>query len=269
MTFDLVLGGVGGQGVLSMAYVLDHAAVDAGLQLRQTEVHGMAQRGGAISAFVRMSDGPVLSDIIPEGRAQAVLSVEPLEALRYLNRLDPDGWVVTDVTPLVNMPGYPDPSALLEVLFRLPHLIAADATRLALKAGAMKAQNMVVLGMASPLLPLSVKLLEKHVQGLFAPRGERLVKANLAAFRMGVAAGAMTVELVNRGIPQGVAARVVSRLDFEPAPVTDRVVAAWTERLRRPDGATVAAHLLASRDMLPLDVAVPGSLRGLASTAGA
>jgi len=261
MSFDLVLCGVGGQGVLSMAYVLDHAAVDAGFQLKQTEVHGMAQRGGAISALVRMSEEPVLSDLIPEGQARAVLSVEPLESLRYTKLLHPEGWVVTDVTPLRNIASYPDLGALFEVLFRLPHLVAMDATKLALKSGAMKAQNMVVLGAASSLLPLPVALLEKHVRGLFEPKGERLVNANLAAFRMGQAAGAMTAELVKRGVSQAVAARVVPRLDFEAAPVPDGVVAAWTERLRKPDGPAVAAHVLASVDMLPLEASVAAEMR--------
>jgi indolepyruvate ferredoxin oxidoreductase beta subunit len=260
MNFDLVLAGVGGQGVLSMAYVIDHAAVDSGYQLKQPEVHGMAQRGGAISAYVRMSDGPVLSDIIPDGTAKAVLSVEPLEALRYTKLLAPDGWVVTDVTPLVNMAGYPNPAALFEVLFQLPRLVAVDATKLALKAGAMKAQNMVVVGAASSHLPVSVELLEKHVAGLFTPKGERLVKSNLAAFRMGRAAGALTADLVKRGVPQGVAARVVPRLDVEAAPVPDAVVAAWAERLTKPDGAKVAAQVFASRDMLKLDASLPGTL---------
>ena len=214
MNFDLVLAGVGGQGVLSMAYVIDHAAVDRGFTIKQPEVHGMAQRGGAISAYVRMSDGPVKSDIIPDGTAKAVLSVEPLEALRYTKLLAPDGWVVTDVTPLINMAGYPNPAALFEVLFQVPHLVAVDATKLALKAGAMKAQNMVVVGAASSHLPVPLELLEKHVAGLFAAKGERLVKSNLAAFRMGVAAGAMTSELVKRGVPQGVAAQVFTSRDM-------------------------------------------------------
>lgn len=261
MNFDLVLAGVGGQGVLSMAYVIDHAGVDAGFQLKQPEVHGMAQRGGAISAYVRLSHEQVLSDIIPAGTAKAVLSVEPLEALRYTKLLAPDGWVVTDVTPLINMAGYPNPAALFEVLFQLPHLVAVDATKLALKAGAMKAQNMVVVGAASSHLPVPVELLEKHVAGLFAPKGERLVKANVAAFRMGRAAGAMTEALVQRGVPRPLAARVVPRLDFGPAPVPDAVVAAWAERLGQGDGAKVAARLFASRDVLPLDAAVPATLK--------
>lgn len=261
MNFDLVLAGVGGQGVLSMAYVIDHAAVDAGFHIKQPEVHGMAQRGGAISAYVRMSQEPVASDMIPEGTAKAVLSVEPLEALRYTKLLAPDGWVVTDVTPLINMAGYPNPAALFEVLFRVPHLVAVDATKLALKAGAMKAQNMVVVGAASSHLPVSQAQLEAHVAGLFQAKGERLVKSNLAAFRMGVAAGAMTADLVKRGVPPAVAARVVPRLDFGPEPVPDAVVAAWAERLVKPDGAKVAAQLFQSRDVLALDASIPGTLK--------
>ena len=128
MNFDLVLAGVGGQGVLSIAWVLDHAAHAAGWQLKQSEVHGMAQRGGAVSAFVRLSDAPVASDLIAAGSAALIASVEPLEALRYTGLLRTDGTVVTDVTPMVNIDNYPDHAALYEVLFSVPNIVAVDAT---------------------------------------------------------------------------------------------------------------------------------------------
>jgi indolepyruvate ferredoxin oxidoreductase, beta subunit len=247
MNFDLVLCGVGGQGVLSMAWVIDHAAVAAGFHLKQPEVHGMAQRGGAVSAFVRISDAPVASDLIPDGSAQIVLSVEPMESLRYVKLLRPDGWIVTDVTPLVNVADYPAPQALYDVLFGAPRMIAIDAPRLAHKAGTIKAQNMVMVGAAARLLPVPEKLLEQEVCALFADKGSRIVEANVRAFRMGNAASRFGAALVAGGVPPDVAARVVASLEFEPEPMTDGAAAEWVERLRGPGGRQAAARMFAAR----------------------
>jgi indolepyruvate ferredoxin oxidoreductase beta subunit len=242
MNYDLVLCGVGGQGVLSIAWVIDHAAHEAGLHFKQSEVHGMAQRGGAVSAFVRLSDKAVASDLIATGTASLVLSMEPMEALRYTQLLRPDGWIVTDVTPLEN-DAYPQHDALYKVLFSVPRLVAMDATRLATKAGTVKAQNMVVLGAAASHLPLPLELLERQVNELFAPKGERIVKANINAFRMGAAAARFAAELVAAGVPSGVLARVLPRLIFEPQSVPPASVSAWCERLLAIDGAQTALRL--------------------------
>ena len=247
MNFDLVLCGVGGQGVLSMAWVIDHAAVAAGFHLKQPEVHGMAQRGGAVSAFVRISDAPVASDLIPDGSAQIVLSVEPMESLRYVKLLRPDGWIVTDVTPLVNVADYPAPQALYDVLFGAPRVIAIDAPRLAHKAGTIKAQNMVMVGAVARLLPVPESLLEQEVRTLFADKGSRIVEANVRAFRMGNAASRFGAALVAGGVPADVASRVVASLEFEPEPMADDAVAGWVERLRGPEGREAAARMFAAR----------------------
>ena len=256
MNYDLVLCGVGGQGVLTIAWVIDHAAHEAGLYLKQSEVHGMAQRGGAVSAFVRISDRPVASDLIASGAANMVLSVEPMEALRYTALLRPDGWIVADVTPLVNVDAYPQPQALYEVLFSAPRLVALDATRMALKAGTVKAQNMVVLGAAASQLPLPPELLEKQLQALFADKGERIVKANINAFRMGSAASGFAASLIAAGVPSGLLARVLPRLIFAPEPVPQASVDAWCKRLLGPDGAQVASRLFLAEQAVALD-AVP------------
>lgn len=256
MNYDLVVCGVGGQGVLSVAWVIDHAAVDAGFHLKQPEVHGMAQRGGAVSASVRISDAPIASDLIPDGAASLVLSVEPLESLRYARMLRPDGWIVTDVTPLKNVPDYPDADRLFAVLFSVPRLIAVDAGRLAHKAGTVKAHNMVMLGAAAALLPVPAPLLEKHLRAVFADKGERIVDANVAAFRLGDAAGRFTAALLAGGVAREVVARVVPRLDFEPRPVSDHVVGAWIEQLRAPDATATVARVVASSETLPLDAAL-------------
>jgi len=249
MNFDLVLCGVGGQGVLSIAWVIDHAAVAAGFHLKQPEVHGMAQRGGAVSAFVRIADAPIASDLIPDGSAHIVLSVEPMESLRYTKLLRPDGWIVTDVTPLVNVGDYPAVDALYDVLFAAPRVIAVDAMRLAHRAGTVKAQNMVMLGAAARLLPVPAPLLEQQVRALFADKGQRIVNANLKAFRMGDAASRFGAALVAGGAAAGVAARAVASLEFGPEPMAEDVIAAWVWRLRGPEGEEAAVRMFAARGL--------------------
>jgi len=244
MNYDLVICGVGGQGVLSIAWAVDHAAFEAGFHIKQPEVHGMAQRGGAVSALVRIADAPIASDLIPEGTAQMVLSLEPMEALRYAPLLHPDGWVVTDVTPLRNVAAYPDTGKLFDVLFSLPKVIAIDAARLAHKAGTIKAHNMVMLGAAAALLPLPAGLVERQLSTLFADKGTR----------MGDAAGRFTADLIGGGVPAGVAARVVPRIDFEPTPVDGDVVATWIRRLRSPTAPATARRVFASPRTVQLDL---------------
>ena len=260
MNYDLVLCGVGGQGVLTIAWVIDHAAHEAGLYLKQSEVHGMAQRGGAVSAFVRISERPLASNLIAQGSASMVLSVEPMEALRYTSLLRPDSWIVTDVTPLVNVDDYPPIEALHQVLFSAPQLVALDATRLAQKAGNVKAQNMVVLGAAAAQLPLPVELLEKQLHALFGGKGERVVKANINAFRIGVAASQFAAALAAAGVPSSLLARALPRLLFEPKPVAQVSVDAWCELLLASDGAQSVLRLFEDDVMVPVN-AVPDAER--------
>ncbi len=242
MNFDLVIAGVGGQGVLTIAAVLDRAAHEQGLYFKQSEVHGMAQRGGAVSAFVRLSDQPVASDLIARGSASLLLSVEPLEALRYTQLLKPDGWIVSDITPMLNLSDYPDLAKVHQVLFSAPRLVALDATRLAHKAGTIKAQNIAALGAAAMHLPLPMEAIEKQIRALFERKGERIVNANLHAFRKGDAASRFTVALLAAGIDGDTVARVVSHIHFPPHPVSAEVTAEWAQRLRAPDD---AAHWIA------------------------
>jgi indolepyruvate ferredoxin oxidoreductase beta subunit len=261
MNYDLVICGVGGQGVLSIAWVVDQAAVEAGFHIKQPEVHGMAQRGGAVSAFVRISDAPIASDLVADGTARMVLSVEPLESLRYTRLLHPDGWIVTDVTPLKNVALYPDTSRLFEVLFSAPRLIAVDAGALARRAGMVKANNMAMLGAAAALLPVPAHLVEKHLRALFAVKGERIASANVQAFRMGDAAGRFAAALIAGGIPAGRVARVVTRLAFEARPVAEHVTAQWLRRLSAPDADAVAERLFEAGEALAPD----GGLSALAA----
>ena len=247
MNFDFVLCGVGGQGVLSVAWVIGQAALEAGLYIKQPEVHGMAQRGGAVSAFVRLSDTPIASDLIPDGTASLVLSVEPMESLRYAAMLRPDGWIVTDVEPILNVDNYPELDALCDVLFSVPNLVAVNATHLAHKAGTSRAQNMVMLGAAASRLPISASLLEKYVAALFEAKGQRIVDSNIRAFRSGQAASECLAALVAAGVPSARAARAVAGMEFGPEPVATHRVDETVAALKQHDGDAHASSLFAHR----------------------
>ncbi len=190
MKQDIILAGVGGQGILSIAFVIDHAALAEGLRFKQAEVHGMAQRGGAVQSHLRLSDERIWSDIIPKGAADLILSVEPLEALRYLEYLRPDGVVITSAAPYKNIPDYPDLDGLLAEIRRAGRAVIVDSEKLAKEAGTSKAQNMVMLGAASPGLSLKEETLRKFVKVLFEARGANIVEANLKAFDLGRRAAA-------------------------------------------------------------------------------
>ena len=182
---DIILAGVGGQGILSIAFIIDSAALKEGFQIKQAEVHGMAQRGGAVQSHLRISRGPIWSDLIPRGRADLILAVEPLEALRYLDYLSPDGRIVTSSTPFVNIPDYPPIEAVLERIRRVPGSVVVDSEALAKEAGTSRAQNTVMLGAASKHLVVSAETLVEFVRVLFAPRGEKILAPNLKAFELG------------------------------------------------------------------------------------
>jgi len=185
MKQDIVLAGVGGQGILSIAFVIDNAALKEGLSFKQAEVHGMAQRGGAVQSHLRLSKDQVHSDLIPKGEADMILSVEPLETLRYFDYLSPKGIVVTSNSPYVNIPDYPDIHEILEKIQIVKKRVIVDSARLAKEAGHAKAQNMVMLGAASPHLILKSESLMEFIRVLFKHHGERLVDINLRAYELG------------------------------------------------------------------------------------
>ena len=184
---DIKLCGVGGQGILSIATVIGEAATAAGLQLKQAEVHGMSQRGGDVQSDMRLSTEPICSDLIPLGQADLIISMEPMEALRYLPYLAPDGAVVTSSQPLVNIPNYPDEAALLAELDALPHVVRLDIETLARERSLPKSANMILLGMAAPsLVLLDEQQLRGAIARVFARKGEAVVNANLEAFSLGL-----------------------------------------------------------------------------------
>jgi indolepyruvate ferredoxin oxidoreductase beta subunit len=190
MKQDIILAGVGGQGILSIAFVIDNAALAEELSFKQAEVHEMARRGGAVHSHMRLSSGPIWSDLIPRGEADMILSVEPLEALRYLGYLGPEGIVVTSATPTLNIPDYPPIDAVLAEIRKSGRCVIVDSEKLAKEAGTSKAQNIVMLGAASKHLVLREEDLKRFIEVLFKSRGENIVQANLKAFDLGRAAAA-------------------------------------------------------------------------------
>ena len=187
---DIILAGVGGQGILSIAFVIDSAALNEGLHVKQAEVHGMAQRGGAVTSNLRLSEERIWSDLIPRGGADLILSVEPLEVFRYLDFLKPGGRVVTSSAPFINIPDYPDKAGLLDRIKQIPGSIVVDSDVLAKEAGSSRAQNTVMLGAAAKyLLPREENLLA-YVRVLFEKRGDKILEANLKAFELGRLAAA-------------------------------------------------------------------------------
>lgn len=188
MTYDIILAGVGGQGVLSIATIIARAAMIDGLTVRQSEVHGMSQRGGGVQAHMRISDKPISSDLIPSGGADMVLAMEPLESLRYLSCLKPEGILVTAAETFVNIPDYPDVGVLYETIRKLPRQRIVKAEELAKEAGNLKSVNMVLIGAASSALPVSEKALAQSVHDTFAKKDPRLVDINMKALKLGESA---------------------------------------------------------------------------------
>ncbi len=183
MKKDIILCGVGGQGILSIATVIGEAATAAGLYLKQAEVHGMSQRGGDVQSHLRLSTEPIFSDLIPLGGADLILSMEPMEALRYLPWLRPDGTVVTASKPLVNIPDYPDEAALRAELAKLPQLVCEDIDAMAASAGNPRGANIALLGLAAPYIGILDKnALREAVKRVFAPKGEAIVDLNLKCY---------------------------------------------------------------------------------------
>jgi indolepyruvate ferredoxin oxidoreductase, beta subunit len=185
MKNDIILSGVGGQGILSIASTIGLAAVANDLFLKQSEVHGMSQRGGDVQSHLRLSDKPVYSDLIPFGKADLIISVEPMESLRYLPWLSDKGWLVTNSNPFINIPDYPPLEEIIAEIKKIRNHIIIDADGIAKQAGSPRSGNIVILGAASPFIEMSFESLEKAVIKLFSRKGDHIVEANLKALRAG------------------------------------------------------------------------------------
>ena len=185
MKTDIVLAGVGGQGILSIATILGVAALKDGLNIKQAEVHGMSQRGGDVQSNLRISSTPIQSDLIPSGKADLIVSLEPMEALRYLPSLSPDGWIVTSSVPFVNIPNYPEMEVIEEELNRNGNVIAFDMESMAKEVASPRSSNMVLLGAASHFIEITPDKIEDAIRNVFSSKGDAIVEANIKAFRAG------------------------------------------------------------------------------------
>ena len=192
MKCDVILAGVGGQGVLSVAAIIAMAAVNEGFKVRQSEVHGMAQRGGAVLAHLRISGSAVAGDLVPRGGADIIISMEPLESLRYTAWLGPQGMLVTAAEPFVNIGNYPPLGDVIAAVNGFPLRRVIEAAALAKEAGLAKAVNTVMAGAASPFLPLQPESLENSIAAMFASKDTAVITANIKAFQMGRKAAADT-----------------------------------------------------------------------------
>ncbi|AEF83172.1 indolepyruvate oxidoreductase subunit beta [Leadbettera azotonutricia] len=185
MKTDIILAGVGGQGVLSIAAIIAQAAVKEGLIVRQSEVHGMAQRGGAVLAHLRISDTTIYSDLVPRGMADMIISMEPLESLRYTAWLAPQGTLVTAAEPFINIPNYPELSEIIKTIKAFPAAHVVEAAALAKEAGSQRSVNMVMVGASSPFLPIKEGTMEETIAAMFASKGAEIGETNQKAFRLG------------------------------------------------------------------------------------
>jgi indolepyruvate ferredoxin oxidoreductase beta subunit len=179
---------VGGQGILSIATVIGSAALQQGLYLKQAEVHGMSQRGGDVQSNLRLSSEPIHSDLIPRGAADLIVSLEPMEALRYVPYLAQQGWIITNTVPFVNIPDYPAMESVMAELNKLPRVIAIDVDAIAKDTGSPRSANMVLLGATAAVLDiLDPEKLRDGIRRIFGRKGEDIVAANIKAFDAGLA----------------------------------------------------------------------------------
>ena len=187
MNQDIILAGVGGQGILSIATVIGSAALQQGLYLKQAEVHGMSQRGGDVQSNLRLSSDPICSDLIPKGGADLIVSLEPMEALRYLPYLSKDGWIITNTAPFVNIPNYPEMDKVMAELGKMPRVVALDVDAIAKDLGSPRGANMVLLGAMSAVLHiLEPEKLREGIRRIFGRKGEAVVESNIKAFDAGL-----------------------------------------------------------------------------------
>lgn len=183
MKKDIILCGVGGDGIVSVAKIISDAALNLGMNVKQSEIHGMSQRGGSVFSHLRISSEPIFADVIPEGKADIILSSEPMEALRYLPFLAPEGCVITNSDPFVNIKNYPEIEKVYAELGKLKHCVSFNANEIAKQLRTRG--NMVLLGAAAPYLEIEFAELEKAIQNIFGRKGEEVVNSNIAAIRAG------------------------------------------------------------------------------------
>lgn len=261
MNSNIVLCGVGGQGILSISIALDIAANRQGWNFKQAEVHGMSQRGGEVVSHLRYSTDPIHSEVIPRGAANLILSVEPLESLRYLEYLATDGALVSSSDPFRNIPNYPDLDGVLAAIAREPNHVLLPAEGLAREAGAIRAANMVLLGAAAPWLGVPDAVVEDAIAELFAPKGEKVQRINVTAYRAGKAAGASYAACLAGGLGSRDACALAGRV--AGGVLAPGAIPAWREVFAGFHAGPVRAALAEpGGKRVQGDAAVPQSILG-------
>jgi indolepyruvate ferredoxin oxidoreductase beta subunit len=225
MKKDIILSGVGGQGILTISYIICSAALKKGWNFKQAEVHGMSQRGGAVQAHLRLSDGKIKSDLIPMGKCDLVLSVEPLETLRYVQYLSSSGVIVSSTTPYVNIPDYPSLDEILDKIASIKNHVLIDSETIARLAGSVRAQNMVMLGAASDYIGLDLDALKEHIAEMFASKGEKIVEMNFHALELGRNVGRFFTACIAQGMDP-LATRLLSTKGH-PESLENEMIPAW------------------------------------------
>ncbi len=185
MKKDIILAGVGGQGIISVAAIIGLAALNKGMYLKQSEVHGMSQRGGDVMSNLRISDNPIYSDLIPCGQADLIISLEPMESLRYLPYLNPAGWLIANKAPFVNIPNYPPLDEIFNEVKKVKNHVLIPADEIAKELGNDKVINMIVLGASAPYLGFGKDEMQTAIKQMFKNKGEEVVNQNLQAFEIG------------------------------------------------------------------------------------
>ena len=185
MKTDIILCGVGGQGILSIATIIGEAAMKENLYIKQAEVHGMSQRGGDVQSNLRISSEPISSDLIAKGGADVIISMEPMEALRYLPYLNKEGWIITSSTPFVNIPNYPEMEKLMADYAKLKNVVMIDIEKMAKENGVLRSANVILLGAAQKALNIEYDKLENAIRRVFGRKGEAIVEANIKALAIG------------------------------------------------------------------------------------
>ena len=187
-TTNVLLTGVGGQGVVLASFVLSHVAMSEGYDVKQSEVHGMSQRGGSVTSHFRFGD-KVWSPLVAPGTADLLMAFEALEGLRYANWLKPGGVLVYNalrINPSPVSAGLATYPADIDALIRAawPDAKCVNANELATQAGTVKAANVAMLGAISPTLPFAPETWEEVLRKAVPPK---TVDVNLQAFRLGAA----------------------------------------------------------------------------------
>ena len=185
MKTDIIIAGVGGQGIVSIAATIGMAALHEDLNLKQSEIHGMSQRGGDVSSNMRISSNEIASDLIPYGEADLILSIEPMESLRYLPYLSKSGWLVTNSAPFVNIDNYPELDDVVEKIKSLPHNVIINADAIAADIGSRRSSNIVMLGAASHFIDMSFDSLKEGLRQIFGKKGDAIVDVNIKALEAG------------------------------------------------------------------------------------